>query len=75
MIIVCKHRKMPGRLYDEYINLTIGKKYISLTDFYDSGIMIQLVDDSGHMFWYLKENFIPVHIEREEKLKELGILD
>lgn len=72
MIIVCKHRKRPGGL-DEYRDITIGKKYISLTDFYDRDLMIELVDNSGLRCWYRKDNFSPLEAEREMKLNQLGI--
>lgn len=32
MIIVCKSTSMPGRLEEQYINLTIGKNYTALSD-------------------------------------------
>jgi hypothetical protein len=72
MIVVCKHKKTPGRL-EEYRDLIIGEKYISLTDFYDKDIMIELVDDSGLRCWYPKENFTPLDVERELRLNQLGI--
>ena len=71
MILVCKHRKQPGRLYGEYINLTIGKHYVSLTDFYDNDIMVELVDDEGGKYWYPKKNFSPLEVERELQLNNI----
>lgn len=73
MIIVCKHTLMPGRIYEKYINLTIGKNYTSLTDMNDDDIMVELVDDADDKCWYPKKNFYILQSYREYKLKQLGI--
>ncbi len=74
MIIVCDNTLIPGLTYERYTNLTIGKKYIALTDAFQAGnIMIELVDDAGEKCWYPEKNFISLDVYRELKLKELGI--
>jgi hypothetical protein len=74
MIIVCKHTLIPGRTSsEEYVNLTIGKKYTALTDMNDSDIMVKLVDDADDRCWYPKKNFYILQSYRDYKLKQLGI--
>ena len=73
MIIVCKHTLIPGRNCEKYINLTIGKNYIALTDMNDADFMVELVDDADDKCWYPKKNFYILQSYRECKLKELGI--
>jgi hypothetical protein len=73
MIIVCKHTLMPGRTEEQYVNLTIGKKYKALTDMNDVDIMVELVDDADDQCWYPKKNFYILQEYREYKLKKLGI--
>lgn len=73
MIIVCKHTLIPGRDHEQYINLTIGKNYNTLTDMYDDDIMVELVDDADDKCWYPKKNFYILQSHREYKLKQLGI--
>jgi len=74
MIVVCKHRKIPGRLSrlsEEYINITIGKHYEIFTDFYDADIMVEIVDDSVGKYWYPKNNFSPLQVERELQIDKI----
>ena len=72
MIIVCKHRKIPGRLTEEYIHLTKGKHYeVPSNLFFDADIMIDIQDDSGDNYWYPKENFSPLQIERELQIDKI----
>ena len=77
MIIVCKsllrphHVDMPSN--EEYIDLTLDKHYTALTDMFDSDRMVQIVDDTGNVYWYPKSNFIVLDSYREEKLNKLGI--
>jgi|Laugresu1bdmlbsd_1035121.scaffolds.fasta_scaffold46148_2 hypothetical protein len=74
MIIVCKHTLIPGRTSsEEYVNLTIGKKYKALTDMLSADFMVELVDDDGDKCWYPKDNFYILQSYREDKLKQLGI--
>lgn len=74
MIIVCKGTSMPGRLEEQYyINLTIGKNYTSLTDFNDSDMMVQMIDDAGERCWYPKNNFYSLESHRNYKLSKIGI--
>ena len=73
MIIVCKHTLIPGRTYEQYVNLTIGKNYTALTDMNDADIMVELVDDADDRCWYPKKNFYILQSYREYKLKQLGI--
>jgi hypothetical protein len=37
MIIVCDDTLIPGHTYNRYINLTIGKRYITSTDEFQAG--------------------------------------
>ena len=73
MIIVCDNTLMPGRSYERYVNLTIGKNYTALTDMNDGDIMVELVDDAGEKCWYPKKNFYILQSYREYKLNKLGI--
>ena len=73
MIIVCKHTLMPGRTEEQYVNLTIGKNYIALTDMLSDDFMVELVDDDGDKCWYPKDNFYILQSYREYKLNQLGI--
>ena len=71
MKVVCKHKKMLGRLSEEYINISIGKQYEILTDFNDKDIMVEMVDDSGGKYWYPKKNFSPLQVERELQIDKI----
>lgn len=73
MIIVCKHTLTPGRLNDQYVNLTVGKNYTALSDFNDGDFMIEIVDDAGENCWYPKINFYSLDSYRDYKLRKIGI--
>jgi hypothetical protein len=73
MIIVCKHTLIPGRISEQYVNITIGKNYTALTDMNDADIMVELVDDADDQCWYPKKNFYILQEYREYKLNKLGI--
>lgn len=73
MIIVCKWTSIPGRLEEQYVNLTKRKNYTSLSDFNDSDIMVEIVDDAGDKCWYPKNNFYCLDKYRDYKLRKIGI--
>ena len=73
MKVVCKWTSIPGRLEEQYINLTQGQNYTALSDFNDSDMMVELVDDAGDKCWYPKKNFKTIEEVRDEKLQGLGI--
>ena len=73
MIIVCKNTPIPGRLEEQYINLTIGKNYTALSDLNDSDMMVEIIDDVGEKCWYPKNNFYSLEAYRDYKLRKIGI--
>lgn len=73
MIIVCKCNSIPGRLDEKYVNLTIRKNYEALTDFNDSDMMVEIIDDGGEKCWHLKSKFYSLDVYRDNKLKEIGL--
>lgn len=73
MKVVCKSKRQLGTHDGYYINLTLDKIYITLSDFYDRDLMVKLVDDEGEECWYPKKNFQSMEYLREKKLSELGI--
>lgn len=79
MIIVCKGTSIPARLspsnekYEQYVNLTVGKNYTTLSDFNDDDFMVELVDDAGEKCWYPKNNFYSLESYRDYKLRKIGI--
>jgi hypothetical protein len=73
MIIVCKTTLKFISSEIKFVNLTVGKHYIALTDMYDADMMVEVVDDAGEKCWYPKNNFYILQNYREYKLKQLGI--
>jgi hypothetical protein len=73
MIIVCKTTLKFISSEIKFVNLTVGKHYIALTDMYDADMMVEVVDDAGDKLWYPKNNFYILQNYREYKLKQLGI--
>ena len=74
MKVVCidDHTLSSGK---KIVGLTVGKIYDAHSDIsgYTLGVAYRIVDDNGHIHWYIDDVLMPLEKYRELKLKELGI--
>ena len=71
MKLVCVNNGPMLRAIDDKVNLTIGKIYESPSGLI--GEVYNVINDKGKRCPYYYERFEPLYINREKKLKKLGI--